>query len=406
MKELTRHTFGETPEHFKRRLAYALEQEEAPMKMKRKATIGIIAIAVLCIALACTALAVVFGNYEQVLEKEITKGYFDTWTADERTALVEEMIAGGMIQPDGRTEALLGGDLDEAAGKKLATEIVTEALGVREDLVGYVGIMEKIRGPLDSWTVDQKAEYSELRKKYGQESSEAEFYMRLREGDIPEEEAIRIAKAGVEEAFGLAPGTLDGFLVQTEFYRMKQGPQEPRWLIVFDEAGTEPGTDGHRMYTAVVSPEGELVDDPDRALLSPKNEVVWRAEYDAMMARKDAEGENKPQWMWTLEDQALASPHSNGFPGADDVPREHAVETAKARLVADGVYTKEALAELQTGVSFMIRWTDNMEVPFWCVLFVRYYPQEELSYRKYAEEMRVFVDAKTGEVVWYRGMEE
>ena len=405
MKELTKQTFGETPENFKRRLAYALQQEEKPMKMSRKAWIAIVVSAVLFIAVACTALALVFGNYEKVLELEISKGFFDTWTAEERLALAQMMLDDGLIKPDERTERLLGGGLDEAESMALAAELITETLGAREDTVGYLSIMEAIRGPFDTWTLEQKAEYSELKKKYGLESSESEFYMPLREGDVTEAEAVRIAKAGLEDAHQLPRGTLDAYKARAEFYRMKQGPQEPRWLIEleFNDPKTEPGTEGHSMYTAIVSSAGELVDDHDRGILSPKNQVIWQSAYGALMARKNAEGIKKPMFMWTAEEQAIAFPSSCGLPGPDDVPMEDAVKTAKRRLVSGGLYTEEALAELEICTTFQIRWTDNVKVPFWNISFVRYYPEQE---RPYDEEMLVFVDGKTGEVVWYRGMAE
>jgi len=403
MKELTKHTFGETTEYFKHRLAYALEQEEKPMKIKRKAYVSIIVIAVLFIAVACTALAMVFGSFEQVLEREITKGYFDTWTAEERLALVQEMIEGGLIQPDERTEALLRGEMDEEACRKLATELVTEAIGAREDTVTYLSIMESIKGPFETWTTEQKAEYSELQKQYGRESSEAEFYMRLREGDVSEDAAVRIAKEGIEKAFRLQPGTLNTYKVYTEYYRMKQGSQEPRWLVEFSDPPTQPGTAGHRMYTAIVSSTGELIDDHERSILSPENQVAWEAEYEKLMARKDAEGDKRPIFMWTLEEQAIVFPSSHGFPGPDDVPLEKAVETAKDRLLRDGVYGEADLSQLEVYSSFMIRWTDNVKVPFWSITFVRENPDSE---RSYTDEMLAFVDAKTGEVVWYRGMKD
>ena len=77
MKELTKHTFGETTEYFKHRLAYALEQEEKPMKIKRKAYVSIIVIAVLFIAVACTALAMVSEVLNRCWSGKSQK-YFDT----------------------------------------------------------------------------------------------------------------------------------------------------------------------------------------------------------------------------------------------------------------------------------------------------------------------------------------
>ena len=73
------------------------------------------------------------------------------------------------------------------------------------------------------------------------------------------------------------------------------------------------------------------------------------------------------------------------------------------RLLRDGVYGEADLSQLEVYSSFMIRWTDNVKVPFWSITFVRENPDSE---RSYTDEMLAFVDAKTGEVVWYRGMKD
>lgn len=406
MKELNKHTFGDTPEHFKNRLAYALQEEGKPMMVKRKAYITIAVASILFIALACTALAVVFGNYDHVLEQEITEGYFDTWTTDMRLALVEQMVADGLIQEDARTERLFGNDMEDEARKQLATELVTEALDTREDLVSYVAIMETFRGPFEEWTLEDKAEYSELQKAYGSESSEAEFYMKPTAEDITQEDAIRIAREGIEAAHGLREGFLDQYSMRTEFYRMKQGSQEPRWLVEYTRKEITSETEKHPLFTAVVSAKGELIDDPERDILTPEHEVAWRIEYDALMARKDAEGENKPIFMWTLEEQAIVFPQSRGFPGADDVQMAQAIETANARVIAEGIYTEADLEGLEICPAYMTRWTDNVKVPFWQISYVRHDPNREDPFSQYWDEMLVFVDAKTGEVVWYRGIDD
>jgi hypothetical protein len=184
---------------------------------------------------------------------------------------------------------------------------------------------------------------------------------------------------------------------------MKQGSQEPRWYVEFNDPKTEPGTEDHSMYGAVVSSTGELVDDHERFIQSPKNQVAWRVEYDALRERKNAEGNQRPMYMWTPEEQAIVTPSHNGLPGPADVPMEQAVDTAKKRLIADGLYTEAGLVELEICPAFYISWTDNVKVPFWYIAFVRYYPESE---RPYDEEMLVFVDDKTGELVWYRGMDD
>ena len=403
MKELNKHTFGDTPEHFKVRLAGALQEEDRPMKGRSKAYVMVIAMGILLVALACTALAVVFGNYEGVLETEISEGYFDTWPTEARLSLVEQMMTDGMILKDERTEALFGGELDDEAKKALATELVTEALNTREDLVSYVSIMETVRGPFEDWTLEQKAEYSELQKQLGRESSEAEFYMAPTEKDVTQEEAIRIAQEGLEKAFGWEAGTLDSYDVRSEFYRMKQGPQEPRWLVEFSNMETAVNDMDRQVLTAVVSSTGELIDDPERGILSPEKEVVWRAENDALNARKAAEGDHTPIYMWTLEEQAIVFPFARGLPGADDVPLEQAIQTANDTVIREGIYTEAELAEVEVYPSFVTQWTDNLEVPFWSIAYVRYHADREFPYE---EERLVYVDAKTGEVVWYFGMND
>ena len=71
-----------------------------------------------------------------------------------------------------------------------------------------------------------------------------------------------------------------------------------------------------------------------------------------------------------------------------------AAETAKDRLLRDGVYGEADLSQLVYS-SFMIH-TDNVKV-----LFVHHVCAIRTANAP-TDEMLAFVDAKTGEVVWYR----
>ena len=66
MKELTNKTFGETPEKFKRRLAFALQQEERTMR--KKLSVGLVLAIVLMLVTVSVLAAVLLSGKDFVQE--------------------------------------------------------------------------------------------------------------------------------------------------------------------------------------------------------------------------------------------------------------------------------------------------------------------------------------------------
>jgi len=93
MKELNSKTFGETPENFKHRLAFALQQEEKPMG--RKWSVGLALAVVLALIAVAALAAVLLGGkdfVQRILSPKAQENQSQYWTGEEVAEILR--IAG------------------------------------------------------------------------------------------------------------------------------------------------------------------------------------------------------------------------------------------------------------------------------------------------------------------------
>jgi len=239
-----------------------LQQVRGEIVVKKKLSVGLVMLIVLVLT-TVTALALVTWKavVENVMaiESENGRGSFGTWSLDEKLRLIESIRSSGIGLPQDKVDSLQDKSLTESEKEQIATAILTERYG-REDMIGHKSIMEKEKGSFDTWSIEDKAWYTEQLSKHGLLGYDQEKYLLPGSGDIQEEEAVSLAKKTMLEKFVLLEGSLDTFPVEASFMQNNQFGEDPVWLIQFT------AVDG--LYTVVFTGQGKLM-----YLSSPGGEV-------------------------------------------------------------------------------------------------------------------------------------
>lgn len=384
-------------------------RQEEPV-VKRKMWVSVL-VAALILMLAAGAVALVLNNYERIAQVEAQQGAFDLWPAQERVELVRLLLEDGLIKRDERTEKLLAGGLAEEEAEALATEIVTEGLGLREDVVTFTALLEKVKGPMGHWSAEDKAWYTEVLRKnemLGQDADTAPLPVTPSDNGVSEEQAIQIAFDAVRDAHQLSAQDLGTYKVGTEYYIMPGKEDAPKWLISFFAPTDDGGYRQYANYYAVVDPQtGTVVSDPEAMLLSPAEQVAQLTiTPEAARERQKLYDTLGAPYHWTPEDRARYHPETFGFPQADDISEEEAVRIARQALEANPRFVPEKF-DPYVAISMYVIANPMVEepqyganTPYWTIQFVHEEgtPPKDINYGTISLD----VHAKTGEVlqVW------
>lgn len=119
-----------------------------------------------------------------------------------------------------------------------------------------------IMGFFESWTPEQRVWWQEITNTY-RASDSVDTLVKPTANDLPEAEAIAIAKAAVIRAYELAPNALDDAHPVADLYITDNRPDYRRWCVqlqLFRE-----GSDSYveKIYGVTVDENGEVIADPD-----------------------------------------------------------------------------------------------------------------------------------------------
>ncbi len=205
---------------------------EAPVK-KRLSFALVLAITLALVAATAVA-ATLWKNYhEQIAKNEGTIGYFDTWTGQQRADFVLSMQQEGIDFDAAQVAQLQDKGTTDQQKKEIATRLVTEKYGIREDVVTAISILEAERGPLPGWSLEEKAAYTQLLVKTGTLGADEEMYWLPGPGDIPQEKAVEVARKAVMDKFGATAADLDKLRVNAELRSFAHEREARNWYIGF-----------------------------------------------------------------------------------------------------------------------------------------------------------------------------
>lgn len=398
--------------------------------MKKKISLAVV-LAALLMLLTITALAVeLTGYFEDAARLQKESGYYDTWGMSEKQALITSMKENGLID-DETAESLT----DEAA----IDAYLIERYGVqgRDDTIGLDAILEKELGPIDTWSAETKAWYTSLIQDAGLMTSEDVVYLNPSNSPLKPEEIVRLAQQIIEDAWDMAPGTLDRYTASWTYEEMDatDGTRINGYDVNFS---TEDKTNG--FYYCGLTETGEIIDGHRvTALYSPAQQKALAEEREGedeelRKAFNDYTIENKKHLLetaksmsfedWPLEAQRdftdtvrpvieqrmAANPnysdalglfivsHRYGVPGEGAIAQEEAIRIAQEALTGTmGMDAKEAAIFTKASVLYDV--TDPA-APLWKVILspASQAVAEEAGV-SFWQRRRVVISAMTSEVV-------
>ncbi len=219
--------------------------------VKKKLSVGFVLMMVVMLSTA-VAIAWSLSNqyFEDVAQIQSTSGYYDDWGLDEKQKLVDTMLEYGLI-----TETEVASLSDEEA----VDAFMIDRYGIdgRSDTIGLWAILEKEKGALADWSLEDKAWYTKMQMKAALQTGESdeENYSVPASDDIQPEEAISMAKAAVIKAFGLEDNALDQHKVEISFLSDPADEyQDTYYAISFWGNGYED------RYFCYVTHDGQIMD--------------------------------------------------------------------------------------------------------------------------------------------------
>ncbi len=382
-------------------------------KGKKKLSVGFVLLIVLLLA-AVTALAAALLWEQQVVpmkELEQAQGDYMDWPIAQKQTLIRTLIDTGSIAESDETARLFDSATDEAQQHAIADQLLLTLTGqtdVREisvDIITYA-----IMGFMDTWTPAQRVWWRQVTEQVNGDMGAPDTPIVPTEDVLPEADAVAIAKAAILEAYALPSNALDSALPVSTLYVTDARPDYRRWDVQFKLF--REGSDSYveRIYVAVVDEYGQVIDDPDVGVSTPKasaerqralQEQSVSPLWETIRALYSKEGD-MPIWAWSLETKAeytqvvapqvraivesgdlsplihppadepdphvmASSTYTYGLPGEQDMPQETALSLAKQAIMDACGFGTERMA-LYSNISIFFDVTDPA-CPLWRFVF-------------------------------------
>ncbi len=251
--------------------------------VKKKAGFALVLAAALLLALAATALAafaVSQGFFADVARIQLEGGYYDGWTLEEKEQVVRLMKENGILTDAREWDAAMS-ERDAQRREAALDSLFAARYGVngRTDVIGVDSILIREKGPLETWSMEDKAWYSAMLEDIGLLGRDAEVYMLPDEDAISVQEAERIAREAVISAYGLNEDALDGCTAQVDcreyidevgvlppyfLVELRRGENPLYWVCVSQQGRVLTSGDG---YSGVTSPAEDAAERKRRAAL-------------------------------------------------------------------------------------------------------------------------------------------
>lgn len=228
-------------------------------KVKRKLSVAMVLVMAL-IVLAATAIAatLLWEKYVvQVKDQEQVQGEYAQWELSSKQGLVQSLMDMGHIPPSDLTEKLFDPSAAETQREQIADALMLALTGqqdVREinaDIITYA-----IFGPEAFWTPAQRVWWQQVTNLYRKVQDNPDTFVLPGPGDLPEQEAIAIARKAILKAYQLPEGTLDKAVPVANLYVTKVRPNVRRWMVQFQFFKEGTANYLEKEYFAVVDPAG------------------------------------------------------------------------------------------------------------------------------------------------------
>lgn len=314
----------------KAQIMSAMREEQKVMK--KKMSIGLVlAIVLLILTIAALAASQWDAIIGFALKTEQTQGSFATWSLSDKKALIEIMRQNGINMtdlPDYENRS------DQEADELITNWIESHYSGEVASL--HYTILEKAKGHPDTWSLEDKAWYSNLLLSAGMLTQGDDVNAVPSSPAVSEEKALQLSDKWLIETYSETQETLD-LLDRYTYYCYAVGvPDNHYWYVNYRLKNSENigGTQYGLKITDTVAPQiTEISRIPTQAEIDQR-----QAEDDIELQRHDEwvqqlEAEKGPRHTWSLEDKAIVFPYIYGLPTDGEISEEEAIEIAKAAVI-------------------------------------------------------------------------
>lgn len=350
-------------------------------RAKRKISAAMVVFAALLLAAAAAAAAVLLHSvFERAIDMEMEHGPFYTWSLEEKAELIDLLSENGWSFSEKDMRELRNERAARAERERLATRMIVDKFG-REDAVSHIDIIERVKGPMSTWSLEDKAWYGDyMRSKKTLLDSWRDVLPG--ENDLTREEAVEIARKAILEAHAIGRDELDRLLVNVSFFT-NHDHEEPCWMISWQSDPYAASA-----YTVLLTRAGELMEDEALEVYTPAHRAV--------MMRNEADGKDSryPQGreeQWSLEDKAKWLGDENGLPAEGEIAGETAAEIARRALQEQGVDTQKYGMSVWYKLYDAYAADDFLQSPHYVVYFTDDFDAPRAVYG-------VVIDPQTGEV--------
>lgn len=244
-----------------------LEQAKGGRKAKKKLSVAT-ALLIALIAISITAFAIISLQryYEKTIEKEGSYGLIKDWSAKDHIDFVELMTEAGIKLDEGKLAQMRDPTLKEEIKGRIAWELIQEYYPARDGVLTSVDIIAKEKGPVEYWSLEDKAWFSEQMLKC-QPDNLGSINILPGEGDVSQEEAEKIFFDYYKTQYGLEKSNYDLDTFAASFSEVKTDSGVPRkeWgfsVFLKDDSefplGMAVQNDG-RICFAVIPHSGEAI---------------------------------------------------------------------------------------------------------------------------------------------------
>lgn len=389
--------------------------EKSEVKMKKKISVAFVLVMALMM-LSATALAAITLNalYERVIKQESETGNIEDWDAASKVALVDWMVDAGVGLDEGQVARLHEDDLTDEERGELAFEIISAYYPARDGILTSVDIIAKEKGPIENWSLEDKAWLSEIIGEYDPESIAMGMNLLPGEDDISQEEALEafynyyFTEYGVERSEFLEK-TATYFFGESEFDDGNGPIMRRRWVINMmmtdgNDAGAYISTDGEIIsatepYNMQPEWDDQSIRDTQRDEFTTIEgiyayEQKWRPVMEQLQANGvDLTNKYLPYFL---------DGKSYGLPTDDDIPRETATEIARTTIMENREWEEDWFKYCSMREAYR---TEDPNGPMYWIVFKRYLAGD-LAHESYEMGLNAFIpkvitvkiDAHSGEV--------
>ena len=397
--------------------------------VKKKLSVGfVLLILVLMSSVVALAWTLSHQYFEDVAQIQFTTGYYDDWGWEEKQTMVEILKKYDLINAD---------EADDMKTEEAVDAYMIERYGIdgRSDVIGLWSILETELGPINTWSLEQKAWCTEMQIEIGLLTENNDDYIcELPEkDDIEPDEAIAIAKAAIIEAYELEAGALDAHQVDIAFetHASDWARENLHYNINF-------WGDGVEYYTCSVTRDGRIMDSTmDETCLSPAEQVQEKLQFanendlEAITMFQNYAAEHIRDGIynfdfWPLEDKKAVTDmlrpvilenmaenpdyadqtrifwatHFYGLPDEKAILQEKAIEIGKTQLTTTfGLNNEQAALLGKVGLFYDVTDPEN---PLWKVTLRLNDGTGEAAMAiglSISGTYRVFINAYTGEIL-------